>query len=555
MSSSNRLGALCASALALMASSLPAAERGAEQRSLEELRNTVVNLLQALVEKGLMTREQAERLVKQAQEKAAVDAAAETAKNAAAAAGEENAVRVPYVPQIVKDEISKQVAEQVQPAVVASVVQQAKNEKWGVPAALPDWLSRVRVFGDVTFREQNDIYAKDNQPYSILDYNTINEYGGFSKVPSVYAYLDTTGNRNRLRERARLGVEADMSPNWTAVIRLASGSLIDPGSESQTFGTYAERWNVGLDEAYILWNSSPSTQLAGASIQTGRLPNPWLAPTELVYARDLTFEGVASTLRWGWGDGGPDRSHVYLTGGGFPVLEIPLVNQDNKWLVGGQLGTNLRWADGSEHLRLGAAYYDFLHVTGVFNPPNSTFYNFTAPAFERTGNTMFNIADNTTDPTVQLWALAAHFRLADVAATYELAFPRYSFSLTGEAVRNIGYDRTQVEIMSGQTIPSAQNKGYVGEMSFGYPMLLGSIRPWQWRLALGYRYVQSDAVLDAWTDADFHEGGTNTAGYYFWAMYSVARDTWLRLRYLAGNEITGPRYGLDIVQIDLNARF
>src|SRR5262245_38077525 len=77
-----------------------------EQRSLEELRNTVVNLLQGLVEKGVLTREQAEAMVQSAQQKAAADAEA----SAKAAADQEKAdeqagaIRVPYVPEIVKDE-------------------------------------------------------------------------------------------------------------------------------------------------------------------------------------------------------------------------------------------------------------------------------------------------------------------------------------------------------------------------------------------------------------------------------------------------------------------
>ena len=75
-----------------------------ERQSLEELRNTVVNLLQALVDQGVISREKAQQMVKAAQDKAAADAAA-------VAKSDEGAVRVPYVPQIVKDEIAKQVAE------------------------------------------------------------------------------------------------------------------------------------------------------------------------------------------------------------------------------------------------------------------------------------------------------------------------------------------------------------------------------------------------------------------------------------------------------------
>ena len=69
-------------------------------------------------------------MVKSAQTKAAQERAVESGS---VAKDEEGAVRVPYVPQIIKDEIAKQVAEEVKPAVVADVVKEAKTEKWGVP--------------------------------------------------------------------------------------------------------------------------------------------------------------------------------------------------------------------------------------------------------------------------------------------------------------------------------------------------------------------------------------------------------------------------------------
>src|SRR3954453_20735521 len=169
-------------ALMLLAPVAHAVEGTGERQSIEEVRNTVINLLKALVEKGLLTREQAELMVKQAQDKAAADQAAAVARNAQQAKEEQNAVRVPYVPQIVKDEISKQVAAEVKPAVVADVVKEAKEEKWGVPAALPEWLSRVRVFGDVTVRAQGDLYSKDNLANQILDINTINLNGGIART-------------------------------------------------------------------------------------------------------------------------------------------------------------------------------------------------------------------------------------------------------------------------------------------------------------------------------------------------------------------------------------
>ena len=552
MSLRNNWAASGLAALLLLAPAVHA-EDAAEKQSMEELRNTVINLLQALVDKGLLTREQAQQLVKQATDKAAADAAALAAKNAAQAKEEENAVRVPYVPQIVKDEISKQVAAEVKPEVVADVVKEAKDEKWGVPGALPEWLSRVHVFGDVTFREQSDIFPRDNSQNQIFDYNAINTAGGILKA--TYPFLDTTDDRNRFRLRARLGAEGDISPYLTAFIRLASGSLTSvAGSESQTLGQYGNRYTVGIDQAYIRWNTNTLDKLSFSSADFGRIPNPWFSPTELVFARDLTFEGVSDTLRLGWGPGGFDRSHVYMTLGAFPMLEVPLANQENKWLVGGQIGTNLRFNDGADHLRFGAAYYDFLHVTGQRNLPDSTLLNYTAPAFVQNGNSMFDIV-NSTDPTntSNLYALAAHFRLVDLAGNFEHNFsPSYSLAVTGEGVRNIGYNLADVEALTGEQMPSKENMGYVGEVSFGTPVV---DRFAAWRMAVGYRYVKRDAVLDAWTDADFHEGGTNADGYYIWTSFGLARDTWLRVRYMSSNEIDGPRYGLDILQVDLNARF
>jgi hypothetical protein len=552
MSLRNRLGVGGLAALLLMAPALQAqaADDATEQKNLEVLRNTVVNLLQALVDKGLMTREQADALVKQAQDKAAADAAALAARNAAQAKEDEGAVRVPYVPQIVKDQISQQVAEQVKPAIVAQVVQEAKTEKWGVPGALPEWLSGVSVFGDVTLRGQTDLYPHDNSFQELLDYNAVNTAGGISKA--AYPFLDTTEDRYRLRVRARLGVKAELSDYVEAVVRLASGSLTQvAGSESQTLGTYGNRYTVGIDEAYIAWNTNTPDQLSLNTLEGGRLANPWFSPTELVYARDLTFEGVADTVRFGWGEGASDRSHLFLTAGAFPMLEVPTQSEDDTWMLGAQFGSALRFGS-DDHLTAAVAYYDFLKVTGVQNPPYSTQFNFTAPAFVQWGNTMFNIANDPTDTTVNLFGLAAHFREADVAAQYDHQFGRYSLALTGEAARNIGYNLQTVELLSGQTFGSPQDKGYVGEVSFGDPTVDAFGR---WRAAVGYRYAQADAVLDAWTDADFHGGSTNAEGYYLWASYGFTHNVWARLRYMSANEITGPRYGLDIFQLDFNARF
>ncbi len=514
-----------------------------ERESLETLRNTVTNLLQALVDQGLLTREKAQALVKAAQDKAAATTAAQ--------AVEPGAVRVPYVPEIVKDEISKQVAAQVEPQAVDDVVRRAKTEGWGVPGALPEWLSRVRVYGDVTIRGQENLYARDNTPGVILDFQSINAAGGIGKLGLFNSFLNVTEDHDYMRLRARFGIESKVAPEVTAGVRLSSGSLTDPSSASQNLGTTAARYTVGIDQAFIRWDPRTAAGFNYLTAIGGRIANPWFAPTELVYSRDLTLEGAAFTGRLGYGDGHADQSHVFVTLAGLPVQDVPLESPESKWLVGGQLGTLVNMG-GGQRFRIAAAYYDFLHVSGEKNAPDSTLLNYTAPQFVRYGNTMFDISNSTTDPTVNLFALAARFRIVDLAMRYELPLgARYQMTVTGEADKNVGDTQSDLLARTGVALP-ARNRGYVGELMFGDKAVT---RFGEWRAAVGYRYVQGDAVIDAWTDADFHLGGTNAKGYTLWAEFGLNRDLWTRLRYMSGNEIDGTPYGLDVIQLDLSTRF
>jgi hypothetical protein len=511
-----------------------------ERQSLEELRNTVINLLQALVDQGVISREKAAQMVKAAQDKAAADAAA-------VAKSDEGAVRVPYVPQIVKDEIAKQVAEEVKPGVVADVVKEAKTEKWGVPGALADWLTRTRLSGDVTLREEGLFFDKSNTPNAEFNYYAINQAGGI-EAAGENAFLQDLGDRIRFRGRLHFALESDITDSITAGFRIVTGNTSDLVSETQTFDGTAP-YQLGLDEAYIRADERNAQKFPWLSVAIGRFLNPYETPTDLIFHKDLTFEGLTATGRLGLGDGSADQSHLFLTLGGHPIQEVQFSPQD-KWLVGAQLGSNLRWGE-TQHLRLAAAFYDYFNVTGRLNSPDSTLENFTAPQFLRYGNTVFNIANNA-NPNVQLFAYASKFREGDINATYTVGLSRYTLAATLDAVRNFAFNSSQVESNTGYYVVP-RTKGYQAQVSFGYPSVL---TPGSWRALVGYRYLQRDAVIDAYTDSDFHYfGGTNARGYYSIVDYGLATRVWLRLRYLSANQIDGPTFGVDTLQFDVNTRF
>ncbi|HYN40048.1 MAG TPA: putative porin, partial [Rhodospirillales bacterium] len=78
---------------------------------------------------------------------------------------------------------------------------------------------------------------------------------------------------------------------------------------------------------------------------------------------------------------------------------------------------------------------------------------------------------------------------------------------------------------------------------------------WDWNVSLAYKYLESDAVPDAFTDSDFHLGGTNAKGYILGGNIGIAKNTFLSLRWLSADEVSGPPLHIDVVQLDLNARF
>jgi len=550
--------------LPLLAGAGLAAAAAEPDRALEEARANVVDLLDSLVAKGIVTRDQALQMVADAQnrtlaeaqaraerEEARRDADAQAAQAATVeTAGVEDSVepgsvRVTYVPQIVRDDISAQVREELRPAVVQDVVQQAREEGWGVPAGLPDWVRGLKLSGDVRVRGQADLFASDNIQFSYLDYLTVNEKGGIAKAGEE-AFLNVTEDRLRARLRARLGVEARLGNGFTTGLRLATGNFRDPVSTNQTLAQVGGRYSFGLDQAYVRYDTG--TEDPWLTLVAGRSTNPFFS-TDLVYDTDLTFEGFWGRYSYGLDAYAGDDDALDVTIGAFPLEEVEL-SGDDKWLYAAQLGMQWTFAQ-AVRLRGALAYYFYDNVTGRLNPFESTVYDYTAPAWLQKGNTLFDIR-NDADTSTNLFALAAEYQLASVVFAVETPLlDEYQLAFFADYVTNLGFDEAEVAARTGVPV-EGRTDGYQVELGFGHPAL---DRLHAWRAALRYRYLQRDAVLDAFTDSDFHLGGTDGQGYVLRGDYALGPKVYLTLRYLTANEIDGPPLGIDVVQLDLNGRF
>ena len=520
------------------------ARADAQRESLEELRHTVINLLQALVDQGVMSKEKATELVKAAQVEAAQTAATRETV-------EEGAIRVTYVPEVVREQLRKEVAEQMRGEVAAQVVEQAKEQGWGVPAALPEWISRVTWSGDIRFRGRVDLFDPANIEGVQLDFATINSRGGIGKA-GLDAFTNVTEDRQRMQVQARLLLEGAVSNDVTIGARLVTGNLRDPGSNNETLGQYGARFTAGFDLAYLRYEPTLDTGFKWLTVVAGRTANPYLS-TELVFDRDLTFDGVAATFRLPFTDG-REASNAFFTLGAHPLDEYDVVKND-KWLLAGQLGADVHF-DVGHRLQVAAAYYDYLNTQGRRNTLDSTRFDYTAPRNLRRGNTLFDIR-NDTDVNTNLFALAGQYRLVNATLNYQLPLGQNLFTFGADYVKNLGWKPEDVLAVSGIRA-KARTTGYNVETGYGHQHMAD---PWAWRMFFGYRYLQRDAVIDLFTDSDFHGGGTDAQGFIVGGELALPAGITARARYLAADEIDGPVFApganfvQDVFMIDFISRF
>ncbi|WP_457355339.1 putative porin [Roseateles sp. P5_D6] len=548
------------SILALLTAALVAApvcaQTASDKEEIARLRATTQALIDALVAQGLLTRDKAEAILKQAQSTAAAPAPATPADAAAP-----KVLRIPYVPETVR--------QQMRDEIKAEVLAQAKGERWGQPDALPDWVGRIRVGGDIRARAQSEFFDDHNLPAEVYRAQTASP----AWAPDL---TNTTTDRQRLTLRARLEVDAKLSDQVLASVRLATGNTANSAtSTTQTLGNDFNRYTIGLDRAYIRWQ--PPTFSNGLSADFGRLPNPFYS-TDLAWPDDLAFDGVAAKLSHAFT---PQRS-LFATAGVFPLEELNLSTHD-KWLLGGQVGGEIDLARGVR-FKLGLAAYEFHRIEGQreANPPPSgprngatSYFASQYPASLRLkGNTLISLNDptSTAAPT---WGLASRFRPVNLTLGLQLdSLLPVPVGFTLDWIKNTKFDLKDIEARAGVALPDLREKttAVQGRLQAGAPKIS---RRGDWQAFAAFRMVERDAWVDGFTDTTWHLGGTNYKGWSMGGNYGLDRGFWLGVRWtstrnlddgvrflavpsdptsLSGNLSSAP-LRIDVLQLDLNVRF
>ena len=536
--------------------------KAGEKEELMHLRYTTAKLLQLLVKEGVISADKAREMISNAQAEAEQRLIDDKAKQMSEP--QQGEIKVPYVPEFVKDQIRQQVRAELREDVTNDVLGKAKQERWGVPGVTPDWIDRIKWSGDLRLRAQSERFSDDNPDGIHINYNKANQKGS-SAGDVLY---NTNISRDRLRARLRLGMKAKITNDFDVSVRLATGSGSDPVSTNQTMGEYGNKYNLMLDRVYLKFTDIDLQDYPWLTFYGGRMKNPFLS-SDLVWDSDLAFDGLATTFRYNLSGSDDlfdmdDRSKtLYMTFGAFPLQEVELSTKD-KWLLGLQLGGKFISESGRSTYEAGITVYDYRNITGKRNETGLSLNDYTAPEYMQKGNTLFQIANsgNTSDAP---FALASDYNLLNVTGCMTFThFAPINVKVIFDWVKNMGFDRESIiERTGGSVIVSGggeadvsditeETEGYMLKVVVGWPEIT---RRYSWRVFGAYKHLERDAVLDAFTDSDFHLGGTNAKGFLLGGEYGILDNVSLSARMLSTDEIQGAPYGVDVFQVDLIAKF
>ena len=552
-----------------------------EKEELLKLKNTTLNLIDMLVQEGILDKKKASAMIKNAEKKASDEAKTEVSKEEAASKaevdkikgnGKSAPVRITYVPDFVKDEIRKDVRKELKDEVVKQVKAEAKDERWGIPGALPEWVNRIKPYADIRLRFEDDFFGANNVPNAYYNWPAINARGGIANTPNPY--LNTTEDRDRFRVRFRFGAETEIVEGLKANFRVTTSNDYSPTSTNQTLGNYFQGYIVQLDRAFLQYDYLDDEGHDWLTLWGGRTPNPYFSTDNLWYT-DVQMEGFSGTFRFPFGQDDPELrgynapntagrlwftnlnqgftkpNEIYLTGGWYPLQELQLTSHD-KWLGAAQTGFDWLW-DKDQRIKSGIAYYYYQNTQAKQNPLGSQEYNWSAPQYFTQGNSLAVIS-NPLDPSLQpqLVGLASQFEILDAILQYDYTgFAPNHIMLTGNYTKNFGFNQQEIYNTLGENI-NPQTTAYQIRLDVGRPDLL---RLGDWNAWVAYKYTERDSVMDAFNDSNFHMGGTNNKGYVLGANFGIATNVWTNVRWLSSQVITGPTYDVNVLLVDLNARY
>ena len=372
----------------MLAKASQADKDAAISRSPNPSENVTINLINRLVERNILTKQDAQELIRQAQDDAAVARAQADAMQHDVAVAQEAAqmavqqtappptddqVRVTYIPEAVKAQMREEIKEEV--------MAKARAENWAAPNAVPDWVLKFRVSGDIRVRYEGDFFPGGNDNTGAFpNFNSINTGAPFDVSGTTFSpQQDVDQNRTRFRIRARIGAEIDMGEGFTVGLRVGTGQDNSPVTENQTLGLANNgqggdfsKYQLWLDRAFLKYEvgGQPNKDF---SVTLGRMDNPFFDPTTIVWASDIGFDGAALQAKYEVLPG----ITPFFNGGAFPIFNTDFnfatdnpskFKSEDKYLFAAQLGSTIKITKDIT-AKVAAGYFYFYNIEGKLSDP------------------------------------------------------------------------------------------------------------------------------------------------------------------------------------------
>jgi len=567
--------------------------------------NVTINLINKLVERGILTKAEANDMITQAEAEAmAVRAQNQTEMVAIAEAAAVQVVATSAPPQdqtpaapgdIRVSHIPAPVREQIKEEIKLELATDRTIGKIANTFKLPAWVEKAKPAFDLRFRYAGTYFPSGNDATGAFpNFNAINTGAPFDTTGNQFApQLNVNQNRNQYLLRMRFALDFDMGENFTSGFRIATGNNNTPVSTNQGMGTANSatqnqggnfaKYAIWLDRAFLRYDTD-YREVIGATAWVGRFDNPFFS-TRLVWDDDLGFDGAALTLKADV----TETFQPYVTGGAFVVYNTDFNFSSNqpekfasydKYLFAIQTGFEWEFADDWTW-KTGGALYWFHNIEGNLSTPytpltanDASNTDNSRPSFAQKGNSYMAIRDIVPDASNdfgainqwQYYGLATKF--TELALTTELVYDGFEpvrVSLVGEFVQNLAFDNDDIDAIAVNNRGPVDTTelmnigayegdpyGWYVDLRVGTPALK---KRGDWLLSAGYRWIGSDSVVDGFNDSDFGGGGTNMQGFTVGGFYSLSENVYMGLRWMGSDSIAGPQYNTNIFYVEIDSKF
>jgi len=340
-----------------------------------------------------------------------------------------------------------------------------ESRRDAIAAKLPKWLDVIKPFGDLRARGE-----------------------GF--------YENGLIARNRFRLRARVGLNADVTDEIGATVRLISGNPDNPLTGNQSLERTFTRKPINLDWAYLTLKPGKSFGLEPGwlTLTGGKFGVNAYRVSELVWDDDLSPEGATESLNLVDQRDGVLRS---LKLNAFQWVVDEVANARDPWMGGGQVVADTALTDET---KLTVAFADFHYddlnaVARKFLEPSSSSFN----GQLETSNSLRK------DATGKITGFKSGFNLVNGGGELNVADVfGISAGLFGEVIYN--------------TQASSKNTGFATGIGIGrsgrdwYHNVLKT--PGDWAITYTYERVEKDATLAlfSYDDLDYVQANATQHG-------------------------------------------